>query len=235
MQPIKKNNHWLLCQEDIKSSTEIAWFEQSFWLNQGRLLGANSGRGSAWIIKSEFGKWVLRHYFRGGLYAKLISKDSYLWTGIENTRAIKEFKLLQHLQDMHLPCPKPVAAKVTRKGLFYRNDLIMEHIKHEHTFTQYLTEINDDNGIWGRIGAVIKKFHNQGIYHADLNANNILLAGDDVFLIDFDKGKVRTPKTAWQQANLNRLKRSIEKETGKSCDHDLKDNWQQLLNAYHES
>ncbi len=213
---------------------EKAWFEQAFWLNQGRLLGANSGRGSAWIIKSELGKWVLRHYFRGGLYAK-ISKDSYLWTGINKTRAVKEFKLLLHLQVLDLPSPRPVAAKVIKRGLFYRNDLIMEHIKHDQTFAQYLTEINDDNNIWVRIGAVIKKFHNQGIYHADLNANNILLAGDEVYLIDFDKGKIRTPRSAWQQSNLNRLKRSIEKESGKSCDHDLKENWQQLLNAYHES
>ncbi len=213
---------------------EQAWFEQSFWLNQGRLLGANSGRGSAWVIKSEFGKWILRHYFRGGLYAK-ISQDRYLWTGIQNTRAIQEYKLLQHLHQLGLPCPKPVAAQVTKKGIFYRNDLIMEHIKHDQTFAQLLIEINDDKAIWSRIGQVIKQFHNQGIYHADLNANNILLSGDDVFLIDFDKGRIRPPQSSWQLSNLNRLKRSIEKESTQSCEQELKKHWQELMNAYHDS
>ncbi len=196
-------------------------------------MGANSGRGSAWIIKSEFGKWVLRHYFRGGMYAR-INQDKYLWAGLKNTRAIKEFRLLEHLQKLGLPSPKPMAAQVTVNGLFYRNDLIMEHIKHQQTFAQFLPQ-NDDLKIWGQVGAVIKKYHNNGIYHADLNAHNILLAEDQIHLIDFDKGKIKTQKSSWQQANINRLQRSIEKETGKRCDQELQPHWQQLMDAYHGS
>ena len=211
---------------------EVDWFEQSFWLNQGRLLGANSGRGTAWVIKSETGKWVLRHYFRGGLYAKLVSKDRYFWTGIDDARAISEYKLLDHMNRLNLPCPKPIAARVLRKGLWYRNDLIMEHIRHEHTFAQYLATPDDNIDIWNGIGAVIKKFHNKGIFHADLNANNILLTDEKIYLIDFDKGKIKKPQIHWQMANLNRLRRSIEKESGKSCDNELKQQWLALTTSY---
>ncbi len=231
MQPFKKDKLWILCQDELKPAISGDWFEQAFWLNQGRLLGANSGRGSAWVIKSEYGKWVLRHYYRGGMYAKL-NRDQYLWTGLHNTRAIKEFRLLQQLQEMGLPSPKPIAAQVNVNGLFYRNDLIMEHIKHQQTFAQFLSE-GKDSGVWKNIGSMIKKYHQQGVYHADLNAHNILLAEQDTYLIDFDKGKIKPPKSSWQQANLNRLKRSIEKETEQSCEHELKAAWHDLLDAYH--
>ena len=231
LKPFKKNNQWLICQSELESEIENQWFEQEHWLNQGRLLGANSGRGSAWVIKSEHGKWVLRHYFRGGLYAK-ISKDKYLWTGIDNCRAIKEFKLLSQLQRWKLPAPVAVAARVSKHGLFYRNDLIMEQIKHQETFGQILSEPQQQLKVWSKIGHTIAQFHNQGVYHSDLNANNILINEDQVYLIDFDKGDIRTKNTRWQLNNINRLKRSIEKITQKSCHSELKAYWNSLYTAW---
>lgn len=202
-------------------------------MNQGRLLGANSGRGSAWVIKSEWGKWVLRHYFRGGLYAKL-NKDSYFWTGLKNTRAFREFELLNKIQQMGLPSAKPIAAMVIKKGLFYHNDLIMEHIQHDQTFAQAITnqQIVDLSG-WYNIGHTIAQFHHNGIYHSDLNSHNILLSGDKVYVIDFDKGAIKSKKNAWPQENMNRLKRSIEKVSNQSCEHALLKEWQSLLDGYH--
>ncbi|WP_162846887.1 3-deoxy-D-manno-octulosonic acid kinase [Marinicella litoralis] len=216
---------------EISEHVNVNWFKQDYWLNLGRLLGANSGRGTAWTIKSEWGKWVLRHYLRGGLYAK-INRDSYLWTGLNNTRAVKEFTLLNQLQEMGLPSPKPIAAMVIKKGLFYQNDLIMENILHDQTFAQALLKTND-NEMWRNIGHTIAKFHANGIYHSDLNAHNILLMKNKVYLIDFDKGDIRRTHAGWQKNNLLRLKRSIEKVTQQSCDHALKNQWQILMDGYH--
>ena len=67
------------------------------------------------------------------------------------------------------------------------------------------------------VGATIGRFHRSHIYHADLNARNILLqkmprsAELNVYLIDFDRGRVRRSGRLWQRANLQRLKRSLEK------------------------
>jgi 3-deoxy-D-manno-octulosonic acid kinase len=61
------------------------------------------------------------------------------------------------------------------------------------------------------VGAEIARFHAHGVYHADLNAHNILLTDASVWLIDFDRGELRHPARAWQQANLARLKRSLLK------------------------
>ncbi|MCB1581860.1 MAG: 3-deoxy-D-manno-octulosonic acid kinase [Marinicella sp.] len=231
MQIKQKKNQWILAAANIAEHVDADWFKQNYWINQGRLLGANSGRGTAWTIKSEWGKWVLRHYLRGGLYAKL-SKDHYLWTGINNSRAFKEFKLLNKLQKLNLPCPKPVAALVRKKGLFYQNDLIMEHIGHEQTFAQTLNKESQLSD-WILAGKTIAQFHQAGVYHSDLNAHNILLRNDQAFLIDFDKGNIRPPQKAWQLQNLSRLKRSIEKISGRSCEDELKQFWQTLLEAYY--
>ncbi|MGJ8664000.1 MAG: 3-deoxy-D-manno-octulosonic acid kinase [Marinicella sp.] len=233
MHTIKKNKQWIFSSSILKDEINEQWFNHDYWMNQGRLLGANSGRGSTWVVKSEWGKWVLRHYFRGGFYAK-INKDSYFWTGIENTRAYQEYTLLTQIQALGLPCPKPVAAMVVKKGLFYQNDLIMEHIHHDQTFAQAIIASEPLNSeVWYKIGHTIAQFHHNGIYHSDLNSHNILLSGSDVFVIDFDKGKIRTLNNKWQAENMNRLKRSIEKVSGQSCENELDKKWQSLLDGYH--
>jgi 3-deoxy-D-manno-octulosonic acid kinase len=235
LQTITRKNLSIITSDDLKDEISQQWFEQDYWMNQGRLLGANSGRGSTWVLKSEWGKWVLRHYFRGGLYAK-INRDSYFWTGLKNTRALKEFQLLTALEKLNLPSPKPVAAMVIKKGLFYRNDLIMEHIQHQMTLAQGL--INTESALslekWQQIGQTIAQFHQNGVFHSDLNAHNILLNDEHVYLIDFDKGEIRSPKTNWQQSNMKRLKRSIEKVSNSSCDTQLAKQWQSLLAGYHD-
>lgn len=227
----QKNNRWIICDPTLKDEVEEQWFEQKYWMNQGRLLGASSGRGAAWIIKSEWGKWILRHYFRGGLYAKF-NKDQYLWTGIKNTRAYREFQLLAQIQNCGLPSPKPMAALVVKKGLYYRNDLIMEHLKHERTLAQSLLADPLPLEQWQRIGALIAQYHQQGIYHSDLNAHNILLDEAQIHLIDFDKGSQKPPNKSWQQSNLQRLQRSIEKVSGQSCEKEMSAAWQALINGY---
>lgn len=233
---INNKNNWIIIAESDMNEIGAQWFTQDYWMNQGRLLGANSGRGSAWIIKSEWGKWVLRHYFRGGLYAK-ISRDSYFWTGLKTSRAYQEFMLLKHMQTLNLPCPKPIAAQIIKKGWYYKNDIIMSHIQHDQTFAALITGNQDSHQeTWASVGNTIADFHKQGIYHSDLNAHNILIKNkSDVFLIDFDKGKIKKPKKSWQQENLNRLQRSIEKVTGLSCKAELKLLWTELIDAYLEA
>jgi 3-deoxy-D-manno-octulosonic acid kinase len=67
---------------------------------------------------------------------------------------------------------------------------------------------------WRAVGRCIRRFHDQGVYHADLTANNILIDGAErVSIIDFDRGGLRVPGL-WRAANLSRLKRSLTKICG---------------------
>ena len=57
--------------------------------------------------------------------------------------------------------------------------------------------------------------HATGSNHADLNAHNLLFdAAGKGWLIDFDKGELRIPATAWRERNLRRLRRSLLKDRG---------------------
>jgi 3-deoxy-D-manno-octulosonic acid kinase len=157
-------------------------------------------------------QWVLRHYRRGGMVAKIL-RDSYLWAGAERTRCFREWRLLAELHRRGLPVPAPIAAKYERSGLVYRADLITERLLDTQTLTQWLAQGPLPRDRWIDIGRTIARFHAQGVHHADLNAHNLLLdANRAVFLLDFDRGRLRE-RGAWEQQVLARLRRSLEKVT----------------------
>ena len=226
------------------NDSEVASFspqmlESKYWQNEQLIVGSAQGRGTTWFINPQQAsvnneQWVLRHYYRGGLIGKII-KDQYLYTGLANTRAAREFALLQTLQDLSLHAPKPIAFKVIRTGVFYRADLLSSRIENANDLVAILSKNKIDNATWHRIGQVIASFHQQGIYHHDLNAHNILLDDQQkIWLIDFDQGEKREVKQQWQESNLARLQRSFRKEFVKIANFQWnEENWLALLNGYH--
>lgn len=191
-----------------------------------------SGRGNTYFLEIDNKDLVLRHYCRGGLVAKL-SYDLYLWTGLKQTRAYAEFTLLQHLHGLGLAVPQVYAARIRRTGLFYRADLVTVRLYRSESLAECCLSNNMTDVQWSAVGALIKGFHNHHVYHADLNAHNILFSEKKCYLIDFDKCELRPgKKQAWKLDNLNRLKRSLDKiqlsQGVEFSDHE----WQLLLSGY---
>jgi len=94
--------------------------------------------------------------------------------------------------------------------LTYRADLLTELIPGVDPLADQL-----DPGLprirWWQIGQTLRRFHDAGFFHADLNARNILLDPEGgVYVIDWDRGRVRPPGR-WARANLARLRRSLVK------------------------
>ncbi len=226
------DNCWIVTSKDKAKLVDSLWFDDKYWLNQGRLLGASSGRGSAWMVKSETQKMMLRHYYRGGIPAKFI-KDKYFWTGLNASRSFSEYYLLQKMQELNLPVPKAIAAQTCKKGLFYQGNILIEYLRHQSTFAGIINSAGNKKS-WENCGKTIAKFHNHGINHADLNAHNILLADEKTYLIDFDHSKQCKIKRTWQQANMARLKRSVDKLTSKENKKTNAKNWRILMNAYNQ-
>ena len=169
------------------------------------------GRGAAWFVRGEFGEAVLRHYRRGGWMARL-SEDRYLWQGESRVRSVREFRLLQVLHAAGLPVPAAIAAWYARSGWSYRAAIIVERIAGARSFVDCVAS-QGLRAEWTAVGAAIGRCHRQRAHHADLNANNILLdPGGQVFLIDWDKGRIEAGTGAWCQAALDRLLRSLRKE-----------------------
>ena len=118
--------------------------------------------------------------------------------------------------------------------MFYQADIIIERIRKAADLVKILSERSLPEAQWHSLGAMIAKFHLAGIYHADLNAHNILLDNDEQpWLIDFDKCEQRLAANDWQQANLDRLHRSFNKEKGLDSKFEFEaKNWQWLLEGY---
>ncbi|MEI6860416.1 MAG: 3-deoxy-D-manno-octulosonic acid kinase [Shewanella sp.] len=220
------------------------WFNIDFWRKKSAVTGSSMGRYITWFVKPCFetaqnqiqedkeSEWVLRHYYRGGLIEKL-SKDKYLFTGLHKTRAVAELALLTQLFNEGFAVPRPIAANVERSGLHYRADIIIERVNGAQDLVAKLSKESMTNLQWQQLGASIAKFHQRGVYHADLNAKNILITDNEFYLIDFDRGEIRVPNAKWQTANLDRLLRSLTKEKGKLPALAFTEfNWQDLMKGY---
>ncbi len=240
-------------------------FDEQRLAEQNLLEGtAAAGRGNTFFFKLNDTSLVLRHYRRGGLVQR-ISADRYVFTGIDNTRAMQEFNFLKHLQALQLPVSAPYACQVIRHGVFYCASLVTYRLSGT-TLAQRLVNGGVSTVVWEAIGDVIARFHGQGIYHADLNAHNILLdQADNVFLIDFDRARCRAlptarlaapttgtvsrdsnkalgvginnqpntdPASGWCLANINRLKRSLQKS---ECNEDVSHGFARLQSSWETS
>lgn len=206
-------------------------FDPAYWQHQGSLQPTSAGRGSSWFIRTPAADWVLRQYRRGGLPGRLI-RHHYVWLGLARARPVAEWQLLAALYNAGLPVPRPVAAWVQRHGGFYTGAIITTRLD-ALPLSALLMHSELDTPLWRAIGRCIRRFHVAGVWHADLNAHNILLdKRGAVFLLDFDKGRHRAG-TSWQADNLARLARSLAKilpaerwmkieQTG----------WQELLAGY---
>ena len=210
-------------------------FDVDAWRAQGAITPTSAGRGSAFFISSGGRQWVLRHYRRGGWVARL-TPDAYFWNGEARTRPFREWQLLRELHTAGLPVPAPVAAQYCRNGLTYRGDLITERIAHAQPLSALLRAGPLPTTAWNEIGRCIRRFHDAGVCHADLNAHNILLDESGcAHVIDFDRGSRRAPGR-WHAANLARLRRSLLKICRELPSDRLDASvWQALAKGYGEN
>ena len=193
-------------------------FSNSWLLDHNYVANAPSaGRGASLFLDINGADLVLRHYRRGGL-ARKVSEARYLWFGLSRTRAWREFAVLQAMEKKALPSPKPYACQVAHLGRSYTASLITYYLQ-GRTLAEYVcnaelsTELSTD--AWQRVGRCIRDFHAHGVFHADLNAHNILLHEGQVYLIDFDRAVIDPAISPDRlRKNVSRLQRSLEKIGG---------------------
>jgi len=210
-----------LCDVPGTHQMDPALFTAEYWREQGLIVGEAPGRGSSLFLQvTPTEQWVLRPYRRGGMAAKL-SEKRYLWTGAERTRAFLELRLTAALFEQGLPVPRPVAGCVTRYGLTYEAALITVRIAGAKALAELLVNDQADEALLHRVGVMIRRFHQAGLDHVDLNARNILVDPSGApWLIDLDRCRLREAGK-WQEGNLARLERSFGKFLAKPSSVEL--------------
>ena len=238
---VNKNDCYLLYNRELLKEPEADLLNSGIFQQATECHAITSGgRGQAWFIEMPGLSTVYRRYLRGGLVAR-VNRQTYIGLSLENTRSIKEWRMLQWMHKKGLPVPRPVAASVCRWPFrfspFYRAQILLERIANVQTLDLVLSQRPLGDEEWRLVGQCLRYFHNAGVYHADLNANNILLDTESkVYLIDFDKGEIRGDQlknTQWMRDNLQRLKRSLLKQQAIHPDYHFNEkNWQTLISAY---
>jgi 3-deoxy-D-manno-octulosonic-acid transferase len=215
-----------------------SFFDPHCWLQFDAVIGQSTGRNTVWFVQAKQQRWVLRHYYRGGLIGKL-NKDRFLKVPVPQSRAMAEFQLLQQMHQLGLPVPRPVAALFSTGKISYRADILLELVDGSLDLAKLLRQQALSPVQWQQIGAMIRRFHDAQIYHSDLNCHNILQGPDGKFwLIDFDKCGQRTGEH-WKEQTLARLQRSLHKEASLAADkgqswHVTLTEWQLLIQGYNE-
>jgi len=217
------------------SGLSADWFEARYWAARREIEATARGRGAALYINGGDGRrYVLRHYRRGGSVARIFG-DRYFWRDEQSTRPFVEWQLTYRLHRAGLPVPAPIAARYRRRGLLYTGDLITERLAVVGSLASCLATGALSVLTWVGIGRCIRRFHDLGVCHADLNAHNILLSDEQVYLIDFDRSELRGAGL-WRDANLVRLRRSLEKIAwGLPPERFGEADWHALLDGYRQS
>lgn len=168
------------------------------------------GRQAAWFVDAGFGHGVLRHYRRGGMVARL-SRQRYIWLGEARTRCFMEFQLLESLSSQGLPVPAPLAAGYWRVGtMCYEAAILVARLPDVRPLANVL-----DQPVWDVAADAIARMHQAGVWHADLNAYNILVdSRGKAWIIDFDRGRQGGVSQGGKRRNIERLRRSLEKVAG---------------------
>jgi len=209
-------------------------FDPAWWRRQGASQDRSAGRGRVHQVHHPQGAFLLRHYHRGGLMARLI-RDRFLVQRLPCTRAMAEFLLLGQLRARGLPVPQACASRRVRRGLlFYSADILVALIPHSRDVAHLLHHEHALSAEqWRRLGRAVRQLHEEQVFHSDLNCHNLML--DDAgraWIVDFDKCGFRAGD-GWKADNLARLLRSLRKE--RRLDPGLRwsdSDWQPFLAGY---
>jgi serine/threonine protein kinase len=217
---IKRGKIFLLLRDEYKDFLLQQGIEdlETFLLRHRETSKYLTGRALHPSIPIKNGeRMVLRQYSHGGLL-RFFTRKFYLL----GSRSFRELALTEEILSCGIPTIQPIGA-IHRFILppLYKAYLLSLELPRAMDLMQFIREIgsqpSSENLHLKRktirsAGLLLRQFHKSGFYHADLQLKNILIAGDQLFLIDFDRSYRKEILTMKERMkNILRLNRSVEK------------------------
>src|SRR4030042_15909 len=188
---------------------------------------------------AEVKRMGLRQYSHGGLL-RGFTRDVYLF----GARSFRELALMEEVRSCGIPTIQPIGA-IHHSVLmpFYTAYLLSLEIPNALDFVSYFQKVGSNPSrdqltvkrkMLRSAGLLLRQFHHTGFFHGDLPLKNILVAGDQPLLIDFDRSYRRPVLSIRERMkNLLRLNRSAEKWKRQGLSITRTDRWRFFL-AYAE-
>ena len=145
------------------------------------VLTGRLGRGPIHRMTAAGVPALVRTYRRGGL-AGLVLPDAFLL----QHRAVREVLALRRLAPLGL-APRPLGLEV-RGVLLKRMRLVVEEVASTTTLLEACARGWAGASLARLVGDAVRRMHEAGVAHPDLNVGNVLVAGDGLraWLVDFD-------------------------------------------------
>jgi tRNA A-37 threonylcarbamoyl transferase component Bud32 len=168
------------------------------------------GRGVAYAARLPDGKRVVvRHNRHGGLFASL-TRDRFF----APTRAPHELDTSIALRARGIPTPEILAYVLYPPGsVLQRADVASTEVASGRDLAEVLgRETGEPRKQALRATAtLLLALADAGARHEDLNARNVLIAGNEAFILDVDRVVLGLRRDAVIEANLARLTHSLRK------------------------
>jgi len=217
---IEKNKVFLLLRKEYKDLLLQQGIEdlKTFITTHRQNARYLTGRTSHPSIPIDHEKrMIVRQYSHGGIF-RAITRDIYLF----GSRSFRELALTEEIRSLGIPTIEPIGA-IHRSILhfLYQPYFLSLEVPHAKDLIQYFQEV-DPRPVGEELllkrktirsaGILLRKFHQAGFFHGDLQLKNILVTGDQLLLIDFDRSYRRKVLSIRERIkNLLRLNRSVEK------------------------
>jgi len=210
----------LIVARDRRDSIESAGLESpENWQRHLAQRGSGAGRGGIARLRLADGATaVLKQMRRGGTFAALW-RERYLGTG----RLLDNLRIPLEALRRGVPTASPLALLlVSGPPGFFRAWAAYEEIANAPDVIEYLRSTDPPTAEEiDLVVGVIRKMHDAGIEHRDLNLGNLLLrrregAGSEAFVVDLDRARLWDAPVPWSHRirALRRLERSSVKLFG---------------------
>ena len=154
------------------------------------------------------GSGVLRGYRHGGMF-RAVTGCRFLGF----PRPLAELTATEAARRAGVRVPEVLAVWFRYVGrVFHEGWILTREIEGATDLMTALTGGDVPRGVFRALGEETRKMHDAGVWHADLHVKNVLLSGDGVTIIDFDRARAGSDVSRDDRVgNLLRFDRSVEK------------------------
>lgn len=204
--------------EDLRRDPDAMLERDAVFRGRGQLLRIP-------LDRAGFVCALVRHYRRGGWLGRLLG-DRY-W-GAE--RFFEEARVTERARALGVATPVVLGVRAERVMCRWcRGDFVTREITGGRDLAFYWKRWRDTGAVLSdplrsslakKLGELVRRMHDAGIVHADLNVKNLLVRIEpaspeavEAFVVDLDKARILPSVPAHLRAeNILRLYRSLEKE-----------------------